>query len=213
MNTTQDAVSMSENLQGKELKKGRRTMWALLLVTGLPFLAALYLFYNPQVLDGFGTKNRGQLVQPTVVLPSVKMQTLDGGTYDSASMQGNWSLLLLAGSSCNDNCMQNLFHLRQTRLAMGENRYRVQRLMLLTDEGNTSGLAKKLESFQGTHVLVGPAEARDSLIRSLAVNGEAAEGRIYTIDPQGRLILSYDSNPPWEDVLKDLKYLIRVVQL
>ena len=33
------------------------------------------------------------------------------------------------------------------------------------------------------------------------------------LDPQGRLILSYESNPPWEDVLKDLKYLVRVVQL
>jgi len=213
MNTTEDAVSMSENLQGKELKQGRRTLLALLIVTGLPFALALYLFYNPQVLDGFGTKNRGDLVQPTVVLPSARMQTLDGRTFDTASLQGNWSLLLLADSSCGESCMQNLFHLRQVRLATGENRYRVQRLLLLTDDGDRSGLAEQLEPFKGTQVLTGPAEARKALLDSLAVNGEAVEGRIYTVDPQRRLILSYEPNPPWEDVLKDLKYLTRVVQL
>lgn len=209
----EDAVSMSENLQRAELNKGRRTMWALLIVTGLPFMLALYLFYNPQVLDGFGTNNRGQLVQPTVDLPALKMQTLDGRTFDLASAQGNWSLLLLAGSSCGDGCMQNLFHLRQIRLAMGEDRYRVRRLMLLTDGGETAGLAQRLEPFEGTQVLVGPGDTREKMLGLLAVNGDATEGRVYTIDPQGRLILSYQPNPPWKDVLKDLQHLIRVVQL
>lgn len=204
---------MSENLQGTELKKGRRTMWALLIVTGLPFMLALYLFYNPQVLDGFGTKNRGQLVQPTVNLPALKMQMLNGRTFDWASAQGNWSLLLLAGSRCGDSCMRNLFHLRQIRLTMGEDRYRVRRLMLLTNEGDTTELAKQLEPFEGTQVLVGPGDVREKMLALLAVNGDATEGRIYIIDPQGRLILSYQPNPPWKDVLKDLQHLIRVVHL
>lgn len=213
MNTTEDAVSMSDQNHEADKPKGRGTMLALLLVTGLPFMLAMYLFYNPQVLDGIGTKNRGQLVQPTIAMPPMQLQTLDGRTFDTERLKGNWSLLMLAASDCDANCQQNLFHLRQIRRAMGEGRYHVQRLMLLTDTRNTTGLAKQLEPFEGTEVLTGPADARAQLLKSLAVNGPADEGRIYTIDPQGRLVLSYPANPPWKDVMKDLQQLVKVVQL
>jgi cytochrome oxidase Cu insertion factor (SCO1/SenC/PrrC family) len=196
-----------------ETKQGRGPLWALLAVTGLPFVLAMYLFYNPQLLESIGAKNRGQLVQPTVPVPALQMQTLDGGTFDMASLQDNWSLLLVTGSDCDDACLQNLFHLRQIRLAMGEDRYRVKRLVLLTDTRNSDRLATQLEPFEGTRVLSGPLQARQRMLEALQVNGEPTQGRIYTIDPQGRLVLSYPANPPWKDVLKDLQHLLKVVQL
>ena len=51
------------------------------------------------------------------------------------------------------------------------------------------------------------------MLQMLAVNGDVSEGRIYIIDPQGQLILSYPENPPWKDVIKDLQHLVKIVQM
>lgn len=199
--------------QEGDKKRSRIALLALLAVTGLPFLLAMVFFYNPQLLQGIGTKNHGDLVQPTRSIPRMQLQTLDGHSFDTATMRDNWSLLMLAGSDCDTDCTQNLYHLRQIRLAMGEDRYRVLRLMLLTDDRQVGGLEKAIEPFAGTRVLTGPSAEREHLLGLLGVNGAPDGGRVYLIDPQGRLVLSYPPNPPWKDVLKDLQHLLKVVQL
>ena len=61
--------------------------------------------------------------------------------------------------------------------------------------------------------MVGPAAARDQLLALLRVDEVPLSGRIFIVDPQGKLILAYPPNPPWKDVLKDLEQLLKVVQL
>lgn len=212
-NTTASNASLSNTSGAEQGRRSRVVLLALLAVTGLPFLLALAFFYNPQWLQGIGTNNHGELVQPTRSIPPLRLQTHDGRRFDTASMHGNWSLLMLAGSDCAADCTRNLYHLRQIRLAMGEDRYRVLRLMLLTDGRGGDGLETVLEPFAGTRVLTGPTADRTQLIDLLAVNGPPANGRVYLVDPEGRLVLSYPPNPPWKDVLKDLQRLLKVVQL
>jgi len=195
-----------------EKKPGRGPLWGLLIVTGLPFLLALYLYLNPGLLKHFGTKNHGQLVQPPRSLPGLQVQTLEGAGLDLGSLKGNWTLILAADSACDEGCQKNLYYLRQIRRAMGENRSRVQRLLVLSDNGDTHELGAKLQPFEGTAVVVGPDPARGQLLELLRVDKQAVNGRMYIADPQGRVILAYPPNPPWKDVLKDLEYLLKVVQ-
>ena len=117
-----------------EKKPSMAPFWGLVIVTGLPFILALYLFLHPEMLEVLGTKNHGQLIQPTRDLPALHLQTLDGRGLDLASLKGNWTLLMVADGKCGEACQQNLYYLRQIRRAMGENRTRVERLMVLDDD-------------------------------------------------------------------------------
>ncbi len=194
-------------------KPNRGPFWALLAVSGLPFIVALYFFYNPEMVAGLSKQNKGTLIQPTRELPQMQLQTIEGKTLDTASLQGNWTLLMVADSTCDDNCMRNLFHLRQIRLAMGEDRYRVQRLMLLTDSTETASLADKIKEFEGTQVITGSTSQREQLLALLKTDQQPLANRVFMIDPRNNLILSYPPTPPWEDVIKDLQLLLKVVQL
>jgi cytochrome oxidase Cu insertion factor (SCO1/SenC/PrrC family) len=196
-----------------EKKPSMAPFWGLVIVTGLPFILALYLFLHPEMLEVLGTKNHGQLIQPTRDLPALHLQTLDGRGLDLASLKGNWTLLMVADGKCGEACQQNLYYLRQIRRAMGENRTRVERLMVLDDDTPGADLQTTLKPFEGTRVVVGPAAARDQLLALLRVDEVPLSGRIFIVDPQGKLILAYPPNPPWKDVLKDLEQLLKVVQL
>ena len=196
-----------------EKKPSLAPFWGLLIVTGLPFLLALYLFLHPEMLEILGTKNHGQLIQPTRDLPALQVQTLDGRGLDLASLKGNWTLLMVADGECGEACQKNLYYLRQIRRAMGENRTRVERLMVLNDGRPGADLQTKLNPFEGTRVIVGPDAAREQLLARLRVDGLPLNERMFIVDPQGKLILAYPPNPPWKDVLKDLEHLLKVVQL
>jgi cytochrome oxidase Cu insertion factor (SCO1/SenC/PrrC family) len=196
-----------------EQKRSSLPFWALVVVTGLPFLLALYLFLNPEMLEVFGTKNHGQLVQPARDLPALQLQTLDGRGLDLDSLKGEWTLLMVGDGECAAPCQQNLYYLRQIRRAMGENRTRVQRLMVLADGKPGPDLQDTLQPFEGTRVVVGPDAARKQLLALLRVDRQPLAGRIYIVDPQAKLILAYPPNPKWKDVLEDLEHLLKVVQL
>jgi cytochrome oxidase Cu insertion factor (SCO1/SenC/PrrC family) len=206
--TAQESItSMSEP------KPNRMTLWALMIVTGLPFLLALYLFLNPEMLEVLGTKNHGKLVQPTRDLPALQVQTLDGNGLNLESLKGNWTLVMVGDGDCAESCQKNLYYMRQIRRAMGENRTRVQRLMVVRDGRLGPDLQAVLKPFEGTRVIVGPDAALDQLLAWLRVDDAPLLGRMYIVDPQGKLILAYPPNPPWKDVLKDLEHLLKVVQL
>ncbi len=206
-------MSTQEQTAGLRARRpGRGPFWALLAITGLPFLLALYLFLHPELVARFGTLNHGQLVQPPRPLPAGSWQTLDGRGLDAAALKGKWSLLMVAEGRCDRGCQKNLYYMRQIRLAMGERRYRVARLMLLSDGVVSEDLRRKLEPFEGTRVIVGPGDARARLLALLEVDRQPLDGRMFLIDPQGLLILAYPPHPEWKDVLKDLERLLKVVQ-
>jgi cytochrome oxidase Cu insertion factor (SCO1/SenC/PrrC family) len=193
--------------------KSRGPFWALLALTGLPFMLALYFFYNPDMIAGLTTANKGQLLTPARQVPQMTLQTLDGKGFDTSALKESWTLLLISPSACDTECEKNLFLLRQIRLAMGENRKRIHRLMLLTDTDNLDQLKQQLEPYEGTRVITGSPDDRQLLLSLLETGDLPPNGRIFTIDPQGKIILAYDLNPNWKDILKDLEHLLKVVQL
>ena len=196
-------------------RPSNRPFWILLAVTGLPFIAAWIIFFNPSLMDRFSTSNHGALVTPVRPLPALEFETLTGASLPTKHLEGNWTLLSVTGSRCDENCETNLFHMRQIRLAMGEDRKRVLRVLLIEDPDNLARaeLEAQLEPFEGTAVITGPREAREQLLATLDTDGTPAKDRIFLIDPLGSLMMTYPPVPEPKNVLKDLERLIQVVQL
>ena len=121
--------------------------WALLAITALPFVAAWIVYFNPSLLGDFRTTNRGSLVTPARPVPALALETLDGAGLDTGDLRTHWTLLTVADSACGRDCETNLYHLRQIRLAMGEERDRVLRILLLNDTDEAATLAGRLEPY------------------------------------------------------------------
>ena len=101
---------------------------------------------------------------------------------------------------------RDLGRLTAVYLALGRNRARVQRVLLLGDE--TFSMTGDPE------LLVGYLDAaRDvELVGALGREG-LEQGRIFVVDPLGNLVMSYPPAPDQAQLLRDLERLLEVSRI
>lgn len=184
-------------------------LWIMIVIFALPMLAAWWLFFNPEYLPE-GRKNHGELIDPVLPLDGrFGLQGLRGDAFDPRSLEGQWVLVTVTEGACDAACMEQLIAMRQIRLAVGEDRYVVDRLWVTTDAAGATDLAGR---FSGMHVaLIG--ERGIEALREALPAGDRAESRIHILDPMGRLMMRYDADAPAEHVLRDLEHLLKTSRL
>jgi len=197
---------MSDKTGGKP--RSRAPLWAMVAVFAAPVIAAWFFYLNPEYLPS-GRSNKGELIDPVVVLPSdLALSTPDGSDFPRDVLAGKWTLVYLAGGECGDACRKRLIAMRQIRLALGEGQRNVERLLVLTDPTATD-LAEKLGAeFAGLHVVLTDAVGGVRLPELLG-EGVAALGRIYILDPMGNLMMRYAADAPVRDTLEDMEHLLK----
>lgn len=197
---------MSDKTGGKP--RSLAPLWAMVAVFAAPVIAAWFFYLNPEYLPS-GRSNKGELIDPVVVLPSdLALSTPDGSDFPRDVLAGKWTLVYLAGGECGDACRKRLIAMRQIRLALGEGQRNVERLLVLTDPTATD-LAKKLGAeFAGLHVVLTDAVGGVRLPELLG-EGVAALGRIYILDPMGNLMMRYAADAPVRDTLEDMEHLLK----
>jgi len=197
---------MSDKTGGKP--RSLAPLWAMVAVFAAPVIAAWFFYLNPEYLPS-GRSNKGELIDPVVVLPSdLALSTPDGSDFPRDVLAGKWTLVYLAGGECGDACRKRLIAMRQIRLALGEGQRNVERLLVLTDPTATD-LAEKLGAeFAGLHVVLTDAVGGVRLPELLG-EGVAALGRIYILDPMGNLMMRYAADAPVRDTLEDMEHLLK----
>ena len=188
--------------------KNKVTIIALLAVFILPLVLS-WFFYSYGDLSG-GKKNHGNLIQPIRSLPDVEL--FDSYENRDKKLFGKWNIVYLHNGPCQETCVDNLYKLRQIRLATSKYAHRLQRVLVL--EQNTPGLYDQAltEEYKGQLLLF-----RDSLPEGfvdqfiLADETDPADkGRIYIIDPLGNLMMSYEADSDPIGIIEDLRLLIKV---
>ena len=81
-----------------------------------------------------GHTNYGDLIQVTP-LRQTSGTTLDGKPFDLEGLRGKWVMVHVGPASCDASCVQQLYLMRQTRVAQGKEQSRIERLWVLTDVG------------------------------------------------------------------------------
>jgi hypothetical protein len=112
-------------------RRARRTLLLLIAVCVLPVVASYAMFYlwQPQ-----GRVNHGVLIEP-VALPHTELAGLSGHpALSRSSLEGQWTLLVLAPAACDAVCERALYASRQARLAQAKEMHRVGRVWLVSDE-------------------------------------------------------------------------------
>lgn len=187
-------------------KRGLGSLWALLIVFALPILAAWFLYFNPEYLPA-GRSNRGELIEPLVTLPTDRaLSTPEGTPFAMDALSGRWTLVFLTQFPCTAACENKLGEIRQIRLALGESRLSVERLLLLT--GPSTPSSRLAGDLAGTRVALLSPEATRLLLPQLGPD-KAPLDRIYILDPLGRLMMRYAPEAPPKDVLKDMERLLK----
>ena len=194
--------------------KNRITIILIILIFVAP-LAGSWLLLNFTDIAGIrGKDNHGELINPPRPLPNIKL--IDPlSEANKGQLHGKWSMLYIAGSSCDQVCIENLYRMRQIRLATGKHYKRVQRVLLM-QQGNATGLAQIFRDYSGQMLMttdnINMQEFMDNF-RFDQTEIPAQKHRIYLIDPLGNLMMRYspDTNP--SGIIKDLNRLLRTSRI
>jgi cytochrome oxidase Cu insertion factor (SCO1/SenC/PrrC family) len=181
-----------------------RSKFLLLIgVFVVPVVAAYLAYFGWRPA---GHSNYGDLTEVTPLQQTAGVAH-DGTPLDLAALRGKWLMVHVGPASCDAACAQQLYLMRQARIAQGKEQTRIERLWVLTD---TRAVAPALlQEHPGLHVWR-PAEA------SFAEQFPAAQKRvdhIYLVDPLGNLMLRFPAQPDAKRMMKDLKLLLKASQI
>ena len=184
-------------------RRGRWSMFAVLLVCAAPILASYitYFFIKPE-----GRTNYGDLIDPRQhPIPAMASTSLDGKPATLEAYKGKWVMVKVGGSACEQKCQDMLFMMRQLRTMQGKEADRIERVWLITDQ-------QPLETFMlrvndGTHFLRAPADAVNKWLP--LERGGKVEEHIYLIDPLGNLMMRFPKDADPSRVKKDIGKLLK----
>jgi len=158
-----------------------------------------------------GTTNQGTLIHPARPL-TLPAGIVVGEQPAAEYLQGLWTLLYLGDGDCDAACNENIYKMRQIRIAQNENMRRIQRVYLVRDEALSPELQVLLEKeYRDMAVQLISAEQFEQLDPLFRVDdGPLLETeRVYIIDPLGNLMMYYPPDADPGGMLKDLKKLLK----
>ena len=167
--------------------KNRCQLTIILITATISLLGSYGLFWVAKSGVGWGTTNNGAFVTPATNRSDLGWQFQS----DLELLQDNLWWLWLTVDNCDAGCEQALKSLKATHILLNKEAERVRVAYSSADQvaPGTSGVIR-----------VRPTQ------RDMPVG-------IYIIDPLGNLVFFYPVDAPPEDVLKDLKRLLKVSQI
>ncbi len=197
----------------------RRSRLSLVFLLGMfaaPFaLAWLVLGVFPEWAPK-GKTNHGDLVEPVRPLPAFQLKTLSGEAVDETFFRGRWTIVYLAQGNCDSRCVEQLYNIRQVRLAQGKNIDRLQRLLLWKDQGISAEKRSELKAhFPGQVIVPLDDPGAPQLLKTFALDAKQPldAGRVYLVDPMGYLMMSYEPEDEPRGMIKDLERLLKYSSL
>jgi hypothetical protein len=199
-----DLADSAQALQ-RRTRLGRIKMLLVLLVCASPVVASYLAYY---VFKPGARTNYGDLILPTRAMPALQLQTLDGKPVPAKSLQGQWLLLVVGPSRCDDACEKRLFMQRQLREMLGRERDRMDKLWLLTDgQPLAPALQAALSAAPATTVL--RADAAEVAAWLAPAQGQALQDHLYLVDPMGEWMLRLPAGADPSKAKRDLERLMR----
>jgi hypothetical protein len=189
-------------------RRGRIQMLLLLLACASPVIASYFAYY---VIKPTGGKtNLGTLVYPA--------QDFDAAWLD-VPVKGKWTLLIARpAGECqikDEKCIEALFLMRQTRIAMGRESGRLQLIWVNTDGKPVDPEVIRAydEKAAGLKVVALPSDPKSKAEFEAWLNKEGAGQQIQLIDPSPAKMMYFPvTNSPKEfsSMKKDIEKLLKL---
>lgn len=178
----------------------------LLLIAAVffaPVIGAIALFfYFPEHIPA-GRVNYGTLVSPARPLPALALAD-PAGAPAANPLLGKWTLVYL-GHECEAACQARLLLTRQVRLALNQNRGRLQRLYLAPGVAAAAAARDQLAAEHPDLLVLAETEPR-----AAAFFQPPDPDALYLVDPLGNWLMVYAGVVEHKGLHRDLKKLLRV---
>lgn len=210
----------------EQVTSGRMT---LLLIAGIPvivILASTWMWYyvasgKLDVVGALGTANRGELVRPPRQAMEAGWSNASNADFEPVTPP-QWTLIVPhRGVSCDATCERRLYTTRQIHMALGKELGRVTRMFVA--DAPIDSLTLGVDALSDARPL--PASFDEYVARdqrgmtvwqsesdSFAKNFPeylANQESWYVMDPNGWVMMRYDNDISYKDVISDLKFLIK----
>jgi len=202
---------MSTVVEVAPRKPRTTTMLALILLFALPPIAGWFFFLNPQLLPSTQSNN-GTIIEPARAVSDLQLITRDGTPFDWSLMAGKWVLITYADKDCTEACIERLKNSGQIRKAVGANRQRVERLLLIVGSDKTSNQQVMNDQLNGATLLTPLIEMTEQVLSRFTVSDTIKPSGNYLIDPYGSLMMHHPVEMPEKMILRDLEKLLKASQ-
>ena len=168
---------------------------------------------------------RGTLYDPTIPAPEIELTQGNGSSFRLSEKRGDVVLLFFGYTSCPDVCPTTLSDLKRVIEELGPDAEHVQVVFVTVDPDRDTSqkLQEYLSLFNPSFIgLSGSPDEMEGVWNSYGVYREvenmpnSATGylvthsaRLYVIDQEGNLHLSYSYGTPVDDIVHDLKILFK----
>lgn len=182
--------------------RGRLQFLLIAAVFFGPLIVATWLYYSGGALQPEGRVNHGALLEPIVNVPEQLPES------DVVGAGGSWLLIYQDLGPCADDCRNGLYTIRQSRLMLGREMDRVERIFLHGDEAPDTLFID--EEHQG---LVALKDGGLSALLSNKKPAGLADGGYYLVDPHGNLVMYFPPDIVPGDMVDDIKRLLKLSRI
>lgn len=193
-------------------RRNRLTLLALIAVFAMPPLLGWLFIMNPDWLPS-ETVNKGVLVHPPRAVSGLQLlDTENGQPFDWNFFRDKWVFVAINRGDCDQQCISRLINLRQLRRALGAERQRVARaLILLPNATGETSEPPPMEGLEGTQILhTATDSAAGDTVSLFELDQAEASDHLFIIDPRGDLMMRHDLKAlKTKEILKDLQLLLK----
>jgi protein SCO1/2 len=198
----------------------RKLLWA-----GLAVVILLGLASAGVMLTQKAATLRGSEITPAQPAPEINLKDQNGRPFQLSALRGKVVLLYFGYTSCPDVCPTTLADLRQVRSMLGDKGQDVQVVFITVDPDRDTPdrLQSYVSAFDPSFLGLGgslsdlePVYQSYGVYREIDKSGDSAGGysvthtaRVYLIDPQGNLRLTYSFGTLPEDIAHDIRVLLK----
>lgn len=187
--------------------QARLKLLALAALFFAPVVGAIALFFFfPEYIPA-GRVNYGTLISPARAVPALALADAAGAPAPNPLL-GKWTLVYLGGARCEQSCQERLVLTRQVRLALNQNRGRVQRLYLAPTVAAAGTVRDQLAAEHPDLVVLAETEPR-----AAAFFQPPDPDALYLVDPLGNWLMVYAGAVEHKGLHRDVKKLLRISQV
>jgi len=182
----------------------------LILMFILPVAGSWYLvFFTDYARDGKSGAEHGILISPPRQLENISLLRVNEHSTETGSLYGKWTMLFIIDGPCEAVCEENLYRLRQIRLATGRHMKRLQRVAII-DEGENISFSDNLSKNFPGQLYVSSKELGKDFLRQFQDLEPGDEAAIFLIDTRGFLMMRYPGGTDPSGIIHDLSRLLRI---
>jgi SCO1/SenC len=182
--------SLPDPLEVQAPASGRGKLLAIFLACSLPLLVAYLIFF---IVKPTGKASFGELIHPAREMPAVNVQLVEfdsnAASHESviplSQLKGQWLLVNVTNTNCDDICAQRLFVMRQLREMVGKEKDRIDRVLLITSEAPLAENIKPL--LEGLTIIRVKPELIEKWFGITEL--QDVQAQVVIVDPMGNAML------------------------